>query len=119
MMLRMPRLRRHTSWNGRQLGATFEQLGLATQRQRRGKELIAQRLAEETLGRLAERGEVRDLGQPQDRSQVGPFREHRVDAPVVLAMELLDDQTGHKLRLRELLGTLGAGVVRQGVPRRS
>ena len=65
------------------------------------------------------RGEVWRSSQAKDIAQVAPLAQQDVDTSVVQAQELLDDQARQKLRLCELPGALGMGVVRNRIPRRS
>ena len=62
---------------------------------------------------------MRHLLQAKDIPWVRPLGQQDAYTAIVLAFEFLDDQTGHQLRLGELLAALGPGMVWQSIPRRS
>ena len=86
-----------------------------------GEELVEQPagegLSEESAVSSAEGGEMRDLGERKGGSEVGPFGKDLVNASVIEAEELLEDETGDELGLSEPSGALGAGVIGVGLLR--
>jgi hypothetical protein len=57
---------------------------------------------------------MRNLGQPQDLSQVRPFGHERDDAAMVGLEKDHQDQQGKELLLREILAAVPAGIGGKG-----
>lgn len=66
--------------------------------------LHVRRLQKPTAG-LLDRGEVRHAGQAQRAAEVGVVVQDGDDAAVIGLVELLEDEAGEQLRLRELVRT--------------
>jgi hypothetical protein len=103
--------------DGRLLGTFRQDLGLATVIQHSVQGCIGSGLAEETFVGRTQRGEVRDLSQADDTTQIGPLGQHNVRAAIIELEKFFNHKTGHQLWLRELLWTLSFCMVWQTVTR--